>query len=134
MAEFIRSLTTPPWDTEIQLYQGLLDCLEEEWLALIHAREEALLALAARKEEILRLISDLRGHPASGGWGPRPRELLQLHQKVADGQARNLRLAHAALEVIQDFLDQLNASPPGLYQGAGKLEPPPGTSFFHRQA
>lgn len=134
MKELPPSLTTPPWDTEIHLYQRLLDCLEEEWLALIHAREEIILTLAARKEEILRLLSHRHPHSPSPAEETRTQKLLQLQQQVAHAQARNLRLTNAALEVIQDFLDQLNGGPPGLYQGAGKMETPPGTSFFHRQA
>lgn len=119
---------------EIRLYQQLLDCLEEEWLALIHAQEETILSLAHRKEEILQSLSrlGLASQPPDGG--KKAPEIINLLKRIAQRQDRNLRLINAALEVIQDFLAQLNAAAPGLYQGGGKMETSWGTSFFHRHA
>lgn len=120
--------------TEIQLYQQLLDCLEEEWQALVHAKEETILSLASRKEEILQNLSRLRLAPRSSNDEGKTPDILELRRRIANQQSQNLRLINAALEVIQDFLIQLNASSPGLYQGGGKMENSLGNSFFHRHA
>jgi hypothetical protein len=106
--------------------------LEEEWLALIQAQEEAILALARRKEEILTKLSRLRGDRQVTAAGEETPEILQLQNQIAQRQRRNLSLINAGLEVIQDFLFQLNAASPGMYQGGGKVQTFPGTSFFHR--
>ena len=43
----------PTAQEEIFLYQKLLDCLAQEWDALITSQEEAILLLAAEKEQLL---------------------------------------------------------------------------------
>jgi hypothetical protein len=116
------------------LYEGLLECLEQEWHALITSREEAILALAARKEHILGELLRLRDQKTSAPGGPDQELLNRLKRQAANAQARNHRLIVTALETIQDFLGYLHSAPPGIYQAAGKVELTPGNSFFHRQA
>lgn len=119
----------------IQQYQKLFDCLEKEWQALITSQEDAILSLAAEKEQILEKIAG--GNPgltASPPSGPEAEQLRRLRHQVADAQSRNQRLIAAALETVQDFLRHLHSAPPGIYHAAGKVEATPGNSFFHRQA
>jgi flagellar biosynthesis/type III secretory pathway chaperone len=119
---------------EITLYEELLECLEQEWQALISSQEDDILALAARKEQILGEILRVRGQNMQSH-GEQEHELLShLKQQAATTQARNHRLILAALETIQDFLGCLQSAPPGIYRAAGKVETTPGNSFFHRQA
>jgi flagellar biosynthesis/type III secretory pathway chaperone len=119
---------------ELNLYKELLECLENEWQALVHSQEDAILALAAEKERVLEKILSLtrnrdRQNPEGEAEG-----LPHLKRQVAEAQARNHRLITTTLETIQDFLGCLSSSPPGTYQAAGKVETAPGDSFFHRQA
>jgi flagellar biosynthesis/type III secretory pathway chaperone len=119
---------------ELSLYRELLACLEKEWQALVDSEEEAILALAAEKERLLEKILSLtrsrdRQNPEKEAEG-----LRHLKRQVAEAQARNHRLITTTLETIQDFLDCLQSSPPGIYQAAGKVGTTPGNSFFHRQA
>ena len=119
---------------ELSLYRELLECLEKEWQALVTSQEEAILALAAQKEHILEKIIMLsRGRDLAAPDGE-VEPLGRLKHQVADAQARNHRLITTTLETIQDFLGCLQASPPGVYHSAGKVETTPGNSFFHRQA
>ncbi len=120
---------------ETSLYRQLLECLEEEWQALISSKEEAILALAGRKVEILEHLT--LAHPKERQEdlaSPGDESLYLLKRQAATAQARNHRLIGAALEAIQDFLTHLNLAPPGTYQSAGKVENPQAPSFFHRQA
>jgi len=114
------------------LYEALLACLEQEWLALVAAREDAILALAAEKEHLLNELISL--HRDKDTANPEADPLRQLKEQVARAQARNHRLITAALETITDFLGLLQKAPPGIYQAAGKVEAAAGKSFFHRQA
>ena len=119
---------------EIGLYRELLECLQNEWQALVNSREDAILALAAEKERILEKIIDLnrsRDIPDPGG---ETEALRRLKRQVAEAQARNHRLITTTLETIQEFLGCLKSAPPGTYHAAGKVETTPGSSFFHRQA
>ncbi len=117
---------------EIVLYEALLECLEQEWQALVATREDAILALAAEKEQLLqKLITLNRGlNTAKPEAGP----LRRLKGQIARAQARNHRLITTALETIQDFLGLLQQAPAGIYHAAGKVEAGAGNSFFHRQA
>ena len=120
---------------EASLYRQLLECLEEEWQALISSKEEAILALAGRKLEILeRLTLANPKERQEGPESPADEPLYLLKRRAATAQDRNHRLIGAALEAIQDFLTHLNFAPPGTYQSAGKVANPQATSFFHRQA
>ena len=119
---------------ELSLYRELLECLEKEWQALIKSQEDAILALAAQKENILEKIIRLkRGRDNSDSAGEAD-PLRRLKHQVADAQARNHRLIITALETIQDFLGYLQSAPPGIYHSAGKVETTPGNSSFHRRA
>jgi flagellar biosynthesis/type III secretory pathway chaperone len=117
---------------ERALYEALLRCLEDEWQALVATREEAILALAAEKEQILQKLIGLNRDRDTAT--PEAEPSGRLKRQVAQAQARNHRLITSALETIQDFLGLLQAAPPGIYQAAGKVEASPGSSFFHRQA
>lgn len=120
---------------ETCLYRQLLECLEEEWQALISSQEEAILTLAGRKEEILeRLALATPGERKEAPDSPEDPDLYLLKRQTAAAQARNHRLIVAALEAIQDFLTHLHLAPPGTYQSAGKVEKTQANSFFHRQA
>jgi flagellar biosynthesis/type III secretory pathway chaperone len=111
----------------------LLECLEEEWHALVSSREDAILALAAQKEHLLKKLIRLnRDEGKSTRADGEP--LLRLKRKIASAQARNHQLITTTLEAIQDFLGCLQSAPPGTYHAAGKVEISPGSSFFHRQA
>jgi hypothetical protein len=124
-------LELPP---EINLYEELLDCLGKEWQALVNTQEDAILALAAQKEQILGKILAVRRRETASP-GAQENELLsRLKLQVAASQARNHRLIAAALETIQDFITHLQAAPPGIYHSAGQVETTPGSSFFHRRA
>jgi flagellar biosynthesis/type III secretory pathway chaperone len=124
------NLAPPP---ELSLYSELLECLEEEWHALVNSREDAILALAAQKEHLLKkLICLNRDEGKSTRDDGEP--LRRLKCQVAFAQARNHQLITTTLETIQDFLGCLQSAPPGTYHAAGKVESSPGSSFFHRQA
>lgn len=124
---------TPP--EPIHLYQKLLDCLEKEWQALVTSQEDAILTLAAEKEQILEKIARWnQGLAASQPSGPEAEQLQSLRQQVAATQTRNHRLIAVALETVQDFLGYLQSAPAGVYHAAGKVETTSGNSFFHRQA
>jgi len=120
---------------ETCLYRQLLECLEEEWQALVSSQEEAILALAGRKEELLeRLVLASPGERTEGPNSPEDPALHLLKRQAAAAQARNHRLIVAALEAIQDFLTYLHLAPRGTYQSAGKVEKSQSSSFLHRQA
>jgi hypothetical protein len=117
------------------LYQELLECLEKEWHALLISEEEAILTLAAEKEQILAKISEASSNQGAQPLrGPESENLLHLKRRVAAAQVRNHRLITAALETVQDFLGYLQSGSPGTYQAAGKIDNSPGSSYFHRQA
>jgi hypothetical protein len=124
----------PTRQPEISLYEELLECLEQEWQALINSREEAILSLAAWKEQILGEILRVRDQKTPGPGGPDHELIGSLKRQAATIQARNHRLIVTALETIQDFIGSLRSAPPGIYHSAGKVEATPGNSFFHRQA
>jgi len=134
MKEKPPSPTRPARPPEIGLYEDLLECLEQEWQALIKSQEDAILALAARKEQILGEILRVRDQKTPNPGGPDQELLRHLKRQAATIQARNHRLIATALETIQDFLGYLQSAPPGIYHAAGKVEATPGNSFFHRQA
>lgn len=120
---------------EILLYEELLECLEEEWQALINSQEDAILVLAAQKEHILgKILALTSGREISDPEGQEDELLSRVKRQAAAAQARNHRLIAAALETIQDFLGHLQSSPPGIYHSAGKVETVPGSPLFHRQA
>ncbi len=119
---------------ELSLYRELLECLENEWQALVNSQEETILALAAEKEHILEKIIDLNRNQGIPDPGGEAEALRRLKQQVAEAQARNHRLITITLETIQEFLGCLNSAPPGTYHAAGKVENTQGSSFFHRQA
>lgn len=124
----------PTAQEEIFLYQKLLDCLAKEWDALITSQEEAILLLAAEKEQLLEKITGLnQDETVISTDGPEDAQLPRLKRQVASAQTRNHRLITAALETVQDFLGYLQSGYPGIYQAAGKIETSPGSSFFHRQ-
>jgi flagellar biosynthesis/type III secretory pathway chaperone len=119
---------------ELSLYRELLECLEEEWHALVNSREDNILALAAQKEHLLeKLIMVNRGRDIVDAEQDAD-DLRRLKRQAAQAQARNHRLITTTLETIQDFLSCLQSAPPGTYHSAGKVETAPGSSFFHRQA
>jgi hypothetical protein len=124
-------MALPP---EIQLYQDLLDCLENEWQALVNSQEDAILTQAAQKEQILAAIAHASREALTIPEDQENELLNRLRNRAAAAQARNHRLIAAALETIQDFLGYLQSAPPGIYHAAGKVENAPGSSFFHRQA
>ena len=132
MTEKLPSSKRPARQVETSLYEELLECLEQEWQALIQSREEAILALAARKEQILGEILRLKDQETPAP-GPDQNLLNRLKHQAATIQARNHRLIAAALETIQDFVGLLQSAPPGIYHAAGKVETTSGNSFFHRQ-
>lgn len=125
----------PDLQQQISLFKELLDCLEREWQALISSQEDAILALAAQKEQTLEKIIN-----ATAGLNPTEvtkgdQEILKrLKRETAQAQARNHRLITATLETIQDFLAVLQSPPPGVYQVTGKVEAKLANSLFHRQA
>ncbi len=119
---------------EIQLYQELLDCLENEWQALVNSQEDAILACAAQKEQILTAIAYNSTRERTNPEEQEHGLFIRLRNQVAAAQARNHRLIAAALETIQDFLGYLQSASPGIYHAAGQVENAPGSSFFHRQA
>ncbi len=124
----------PARQPEISLYEELLECLEQEWQALIKSQEDAILALAARKEQILGEILRVKDQKTPDPEGAEEELLNRLKRQAATAQARNHRLIATALETIQEFLGYLQSPPPGIYHSAGKVETAPGNSFFHRQA
>lgn len=116
---------------EISLYRQLLHCLEEEWEALRQSREEAILTLAARKEEILTQL--VKVGPSQPGESP-DEVLAALQRQTLAAQNRNRRIIIAAMEVIQDFLSRLQPETPGTYLAAGKVGSTSGASYFRRRA
>ncbi|MBW1992473.1 MAG: flagellar export chaperone FlgN [Deltaproteobacteria bacterium] len=122
---------------EGSLYQELLNCLEEEAQALVSVREEAILAAAARKEALLKRLLELKQNyentPEARGHGPQEDRLAQLRRRVAAANDRNRQLAVAALEVVHDFLAQLQPPDPGIYEPAG-ARAAPASPLFQRQA
>ncbi|MGQ9688123.1 MAG: hypothetical protein ACUVXF_04955 [Desulfobaccales bacterium] len=109
--------------------------MEKEWQALVNSQEEAILALASRKEQILKDIIFLASSRQPSECLESEKQFLhRLKHEVATAQTRNHRLITTALETIQDFLAILNPPPPGIYQPCGKVEASPGNSLFHRQA
>jgi flagellar biosynthesis/type III secretory pathway chaperone len=134
MKEKPPSPASPARQPEISLYEELLECLEQEWQALINSQEDAILALAARKEQILGEILRVRDQKTPNPEGQEHEFLNRLKRQAATAQARNHRLIATALETVQDFLGYLQSAPPGIYHSAGKVETTPGNSFFHRQA
>ena len=133
MTEKRLSPKRPAHQPEIRLYNELLECLEQEWQALVNSQEDDILTLAARKEQILGEILRVRDQKTPDSEGQEHELLSRLKRQAATTQARNHRLIAAALETIQDFLGFLQSAPPGIYQSAGKVEATPGNSFFHRQ-
>lgn len=134
----MKEISPPPDRSTAQkgifLYQKLLDCLAKEWDALITPQEEAILLLAAEKEQLLEKITGLNQvETVISPDIPEDAQLLCLKRQVAAAQTRNHRLITAALETIQDFLGYLQSGSPGIYQAAGKVETSSGSSFFHRQ-
>ncbi len=128
----IPTLENPTPRQEVVLYEALLECLEQEWQALVAAREDAILALAAEKEQLLqKLITINQGRDTAN---PEAKPLRRLKGQAARAQARNHRLITTALETIQDFLGLLQQAPAGIYHAAGKVEAGAGNSFFHRRA
>jgi flagellar biosynthesis/type III secretory pathway chaperone len=119
---------------ELGLYRELLECLQNEWQALVNSKEDAILALAAEKEHILEKIIDFTRSQGIPDPGSEAEALRRLKQQVAEAQARNHRLITTTLETIQEFLGCLKSAPPGTYHAAGKVETIPASSFFHRQA
>jgi flagellar biosynthesis/type III secretory pathway chaperone len=117
---------------EIVLYEALLECLEQEWQALVATREDAILALAAEKEQLLQKLITLNRDLDTAN--PETGPLRRLKGQIARAQARNHRLITTALETIQDFLGLLQQAPAGIYHSAGKVEAGAGNSFFHRRA
>lgn len=124
--QILEKMAQPP---EIQLYKELLECLEHEWQALITSQEDAILACAARKEQILSQIAE-RTNPE----GREDEVFKPLKRQAAGAQFRNHRLIVAALETIQDFFGYLQSAAPGIYHSAGKVESAPANSYFYRQA
>ena len=55
MSEISPTPAGPSLQQEVCLYRQLLECLEEEWQALISSQEEAILALAARKKKFWKV-------------------------------------------------------------------------------
>jgi flagellar biosynthesis/type III secretory pathway chaperone len=134
MMEIPPDLERPAPQQEISLYRELLECLDQEWQALVNSQEDAILPLAARKEQIMGKILLVRGQNRENPGGQEKDLLSNLRNQAAATQARNHRLIAAALETIQDFFGYLQTAPPGTHQSAGKVETTPGNSFFHRQA
>jgi len=134
MKQISQSLNGPTIQKEVSLYQELLECLEKEWHALLVSEEEAILSLAAQKEQILEKINEVALSPAQQSGDQEAEQLLRLKRHVAAAQARNHRLIATALETVQDFLGYLQSGSPGTYQAAGKVDTISGSSYFHRQA
>lgn len=134
MKQILQSQDGPTVQKETSLYQKLLECLEKEWHALLVSEEEAILSLAAQKEQILEKINEVTLSAAQQSSDQEAEQLQRLKRHVAAAQARNHRLIAAALETVQDFLGYLQTGSPGTYQAAGKVDATPGSSYFHRQA
>jgi flagellar biosynthesis/type III secretory pathway chaperone len=135
MQDIPSSPVTSNLQQEISLYEELLDCLEREWQALISSQEDAILALAAQKEQTLeKIIHTAAGRDIAKVTEADQEILKRLRHEAAQAQARNHRLITAALETIQDFLAVLQSPPPGIYQVTGKVGAKLENSLFHRQA
>ncbi len=121
----------------MNLYQELLDCLEEESQALISARQEAILAVAEKKEELLdRLlwIKQDREKEAQVAAGLPRQRLVSLQSRVAAANARNREIAATSLKLVQEFLALFLPPDPGLYRPAGQAKPLQEGVFFQRRA
>jgi flagellar biosynthesis/type III secretory pathway chaperone len=70
MTEKPPSPKKPARQPEISLYEDLLECLEQEWQALVNSQEDAILTLAARKEQILGEILRVRDQKAPDPGAP----------------------------------------------------------------
>ncbi len=124
---------SPP--REITLFEELLECLEKEWQALITSQEDAILSLAAQKEQILEKIMAAVSSREGPDYPESDRDLLnRLKDKVGAAQARNHRLIATALETIQEFLATLKSPTPGIYQATGKVGTAQEIPLFQRQA
>jgi flagellar biosynthesis/type III secretory pathway chaperone len=117
------------------LHQQLLECLEQERLALAAADEEAIISLAAVKGNLLEQLQHLAQEKLEGPAAPEDEALLaSLKRRLAAAHRRNHALIGASLEVIQDFLKQLQPREAGIY---GPPAPARGASplpLFQRQA
>ena len=119
---------------EMLLYQQLLECLEQERQALAAADEETIISLATLKGNLLEQLQHLvQGRP-KGPAAPEDEVLLaHLRRRVAAAHRRNHALIGASLEVIQDFLRQLQPREAGTYgppvPARGSSNPP----LFQRQ-
>ncbi len=123
---------------EMCLYEELLDCLEKETQALLNAREEDILAAAARKELLLDRLLQMKRAQGDGlqttATGRHKEQLMHLQGQVAAANARNREIVVTSLEVIQEFLAQFQPPGPGLYQPAGQAKSIQEGALFQRQA
>jgi|UniRef100_A0A7C3WIL7 flagellar biosynthesis/type III secretory pathway chaperone len=103
---------------ELTLYEELIDCLEEEAQALVNARAEAILAVAARKELLVDRLLELKRLQEKVPRPAPPEKLANLQRRVAAANARNRQIAAASLEVVQEFLARFQPPDPGLYHPA----------------
>jgi len=127
----------PLLQQEVSLYRDLLECLEQEALALAAAQEENILSLTMAKEGILKQL--LTAKKAREESSPDPgdanlAELARLQRQAAARNARNREIISASLEVIQEYLNQFIPPGPGLYRLEGRVEKGSGRTLFHRQA
>ncbi len=122
--------STPP-PADLTLYRQLLACLEEEEEALKAAREEEILALAGKKEAILRELA--ARCLASSAIPEGPGELRDMKRRVTAQASRNRALITAALEVIRDLWGLLVPPGVGLYQAGGQLQGGQGGALLRRQ-
>lgn len=123
---------------EMNLYQELLDCLEDESQALMSAQEEAILAAAVRKEALLDRLLQVKRRRADGPEAALPDEektrLATLQRRIAAINAENREIAAASLEIIREFLAQFQPPGPGLYQSAAQVTSGRDGALFQRQA
>jgi flagellar biosynthesis/type III secretory pathway chaperone len=123
---------------EISLYEELLDCLEAETHALGSADEGDILATAARKENLLERLLQVRRARAGGSEPPAsPGELArreELQRQVTVNNARNREVAVVSLEVVQEFLALIQHPDPGFYQPGGQAPPITEAALFQRRA
>lgn len=119
---------------ELALYEELLECLEEESQALVSTREEAILAAAARKEALLERLLELKQVPESVSPPENQARLEQLKRQVAAANARNREIALFSLELIREFLAQLQPPGPGLYQMTKPATAVQENALFNRRA
>ncbi len=119
---------------ELDLYEELLDCLEEESQALVKGREEAILAVAGRKEALLERLLELKGMPQANLTPEDKKRREHLKRRAAAANARNREIAAAFLEVIQEFLALFQPPDPGLYQPAKPRKSIREGALFERRA